>query len=339
MNKIVFNSPNPYTVIIENDLSAAGEAFAKFFAGAKRVAIITDERVYSLYGKLPSTFLNSFETFYFVLKGGEKDKSFDAYLEIIKFLSDSGISREDAVLAFGGGVVGDIAAFAASTYLRGIKYAALPTTVLSMVDSCVGGKTAIDVGLKKNVVGTFYSPCGVYINSAFYKTLPKEELSSGWGELVKYALISGDLSAEEFKNKEFNAETVAWALDIKRIIVEEDPFDVGVRHKLNLGHTFGHAIESLSAFTLPHGDCVVKGIYQSLLFSKKHLGLDNKSFEIIFELLTAKGHDPLCPFDAAALKEYIKADKKSDGENIKFVTFDKDSKVIVCPTTVDELFN
>ena len=235
--------------------------------------------------------------------------------------------------------MGDISAFAASTYMRGIKYAALPTTILSMVDSSVGGKTAVDLQGVKNLVGTFYSPCGVYINAAFANTLPAREVDSGWGELIKYAFLSGDYTAREFSQKVFDADLVFWALSIKKNFVETDYFDKGERKKLNLGHTFAHAIESLSGFTVSHGAAVVKGIFKSLSFAVKHAGLNEKFYNSALALLTCKGHDITCPYSDNDLAPLICADKKSCGEDIDFITFNDVGKVVAIKTALNTLFD
>jgi len=220
-------------------------------------------------------------------------------------------------LAFGGGVVGDIAGFAASTYMRGITLIAVPTTLLAAVDSSVGGKTAVDLKTGKNLLGTFYQPSAVYINTEFLKTLPVKEIKNGLGEVVKYAFLSDTVTTSDLKNPD--GDLIYRCLKIKRDIVEKDEKEKGERALLNLGHTFGHAIEKLSGYRLAHGACVIKGMVYAIEISKRLYDLSDKTVSEMYGLLKSGKHDLSCPFSAESLVSQIIADKKRKGESINFV--------------------
>ncbi len=245
-------------------ISEAGERIRAIAPKAEKIAIVTDDNVDSLHaGKLEASLRNAgFETVKYILPHGEESKNGLNYLAILSFLAEKGLSRSDVLVALGGGMVGDIAAFAAATYLRGIKYFQLPTTLLAMVDSSVGGKTAIDLPAGKNLAGAFCQPEAVICDTATLDTLPENVLREGCAEVLKYGIL-GDRELFEHMAKKglgFDREEVIFrSVAMKRDYVCADEFDTGVRRKLNLGHTFGHAVEKLSGFALSHGESVAIG--------------------------------------------------------------------------------
>ena len=281
------------------------------------VAIVTDDRVNGLYGDSLDGFFGDKRVVKIVIKHGENSKNSANYLRIINALAENDFTREDTVLAFGGGVVGDIAGFAASTYMRGITLIAVPTTLLAAVDSSVGGKTAVDLKTGKNLLGTFYQPSAVYINTEFLKTLPVKEIKNGLGEVVKYAFLSDTVTTSDLKNPD--GDLIYRCLKIKRDIVEKDEKEKGERALLNLGHTFGHAIEKLSGYRLAHGACVIKGMVYAIEISKRLYDLSDKTVSEMYGLLKSGKHDLSCPFSAESLVSQIIADKKRKGESINFV--------------------
>ncbi|MBR0189665.1 MAG: 3-dehydroquinate synthase [Clostridia bacterium] len=281
------------------------------------VAIVTDDRVNGLYGDALNGFLGGKRVIKIVMKSGEKSKNARNYLRIINALAENGFTREDTVIAFGGGVVGDVAGFAASTYMRGITLISVPTTLLAAVDSSVGGKTAIDLDCGKNLCGTFYQPSAVYINTEFLKTLPVKEIKNGLGEVIKYAFLSDTVTASDVKNA--GGDLIYRCLKIKRDIVERDEKEKGERALLNLGHTFGHAIEKLSGYKSAHGACVIKGLVYTIEISKRLYGLSDKTVSEMYGLLKSGKHDLSCPFSAESLIAQITADKKRKGDGINFV--------------------
>ena len=325
-----------YKITIANDLSLFSERVLPFLLG-ENVAIITDDSVDKLYASALDGFLKDKRVIKIVLKHGEKSKNAKNYLRIINALAGNGFTREDSVIAFGGGVVGDIAGFAASTYMRGITLIAVPTTLLSMVDSSVGGKTAIDLDAGKNLCGTFYQPSAVYISTEFLKTLPKKEIKNGLGEVIKYAFLSGDVKAKDIKNIDENL--IYKCLKIKRDIVNEDEKESGVRALLNLGHTVGHAIEKLSGYKLSHGACVLKGLVYSIEVSKRLYGLDDKTVNKMYTLIKKGKNDLSNPYCAEDVAAQIIADKKRQGDSVKFVALRGIGKPEIVKITISALRN
>ena len=214
----------------------------------------------------------------YTFSANEKNKSLAQTEKIYKFLTDNAFDRNSIIVALGGGITGDIAGYVASTYMRGIRFIQIPTTLLSMVDSSVGGKTGVNFNHKKNMIGTFYQPDFVAIYPEFLSTLPKRELHSGAGEIFKYAfladiknynLLKNNLS-KLFSNKLFDIEnTIQSCLKIKANVVENDEKEItGLRKILNLGHTFAHAFEVESNYKLKHGEAVIGGIFCALFLSE-----------------------------------------------------------------------
>jgi 3-dehydroquinate synthase len=217
----------------------------------------------------------------------------ETYASLLGALARARLSRADVVVALGGGVTGDMTGFAAATYLRGVSFVQIPTTLLAMVDSSVGGKTAVDLDSFKNMIGCFKQPREVFIDLAFLKTLPFEHITSGLGEVVKTALL--DKALFEFVNKNImglvsqNRETVSRAVEmclrIKSDIVSKDEKESGLRRRLNAGHTFGHALETLFSYKAGHGEYVLNGIYYELALSRI-LGFSNGEYaKSVFRLI------------------------------------------------------
>ena len=264
----------------------------------------------------------------YILPSGEKYKSSDQYLEILGFMAEKSYGRDSLVVAIGGGVTGDIAGFAASTYMRGIKLIQIPTTLLAAVDSSIGGKTGINLINKKNIVGTFYQPEFVITDLTFLNTLPKEEVITGTGEIIKYAFLSDrDFYRDVFdsydsiislENKTLN-RILPVCINIKAEVVTKDEQESGLRKILNLGHTFAHAYESYYDFKIKHGNAVAAGIISSLCLSF-HKGIINKTaLEYFLKLpskikLIRKGIP-----NADKIIKLMHSDKKNKGGRIKFI--------------------
>ena len=249
-----------YTVHIErNALSKVG----KLFSLDRRVIILSDDMIPTEYIKKVTAFAKEAHTV--VLPHGESSKSPENYLSIIKTMLDLGFDRGDALVAVGGGVVCDIGGFVAATYMRGIDFYTVPTSLLAQVDASVGGKVAVDFCGYKNVIGTFYQPSAVIVDTELLKTLPEREFSAGMAEVIKmFAIADREMfekleNASDIKNPELIDEIVIRALKIKKRFVEQDEKDNGVRAALNFGHTVGHAIESVCKNML-HGECVGVGM-------------------------------------------------------------------------------
>ena len=336
MYELTVRASEKYKITIAKDLGLFPERVLPHIKG-ENVAVVTDDIVNGLYGEVLDGFLQGKRVIKVVIKHGEKSKNAKNYLNIINALAEHEFTREDTVIALGGGVVGDISGFAASTYMRGITLIALPTTLLAAVDSSVGGKTAIDLATGKNLCGTFYQPSAVYVNTGFLKTLPKKEIRNGLGEVIKYAFLSDTVRVADVRK--IDANLIYRCLKIKRDIVEKDEKEAGERALLNLGHTFGHAIEKLSGYRLAHGSCVAKGLVYSVEISKRLYNLSAEQVSEMYGLLKSAKHDLSCEFSAEELVGQIVADKKRKGDEIKFVALKGIGKPEIAEIKISELKN
>lgn len=298
-------------------------AFVKaVFPAASRAFIVTDQNVYDLYYPCARDSLEvaGFGVFYHVLAGGEHNKQLFAAEEIYKALSENEFSRNDIVVALGGGVVGDIAGFAAATYMRGIGLVQIPTTLVAQTDSSVGGKNGVNYGHIKNMIGSFYQPGLVYIDTQVLKTLDRRQYSAGMAEVIKYGCIR-DL---EFFDMLLSGEcdisrAVMRCCNIKRDIVERDEHDRGERHILNYGHTVAHAIEACTDNRVLHGEAVAAGMYKTACMGEA-LGITEKgTAERIGEVCSVYGLSVEPPLKWCDLERYIRLDKKRSGDMINEV--------------------
>jgi 3-dehydroquinate synthase len=285
------------------------------------VAIVSDTTVLPLYGETVAESLRSagFTVVSYAIPSGESYKNLQTYGEVLTFLAQNRLTRTDLIVALGGGVVGDLAGFAAATYLRGIDYVQVPTTLLSAVDSSVGGKTAVDLTVGKNLVGAFHQPLLVWCDPDTLLTLPGVVRRDGCAEVIKYGLL-GDAAffaaLRETPVKKQLEEVIARCVEMKRDTVNADEFDRGCRQLLNLGHTFGHAIESVSGYTLSHGYCVAIGM-ALMTRAAATLGYCAPSVcEAVESLLTQYGLPTENPYSLDALSAAVLADKKMDGASI-----------------------
>lgn len=330
-----------YEVLIRKGASSDIGKKLKQIARGNKTAIITDDVVMPLYldsiiGELSGC---GFETCVYVLPHGEASKNGREYLKILEFLAESGLDRRDTVVALGGGVVGDIAGFAAATYLRGIDCVQIPTTLLSMTDSSVGGKTAIDLKAGKNLAGAFKQPKFVAIDTDFLETLPEAEIKNGLGELIKYAVIDGGeiLTMLEDGFGKNVQKIVEAAVDIKRRVVEADEKESGLRRILNFGHTPAHAAEKLSGFTLPHGVAVAAGVNLMLRASVRKADCPARDAQRIEKLCVKYGLPVAFEYTAKRLAEASAGDKKTEGEFINLVLADKIGSVFSIKVPKTEL--
>ncbi|MBP3313380.1 MAG: 3-dehydroquinate synthase [Oscillospiraceae bacterium] len=265
MKTITVNASKTYDVVIGNGILPEIGSRCRELSAAKTVALISDSNVAPLYAKNVEDSLTGagFRVVSFVFPAGEQSKNADVYLQILAFLAENQLGRKDLIVALGGGVCGDMAGFAAATYLRGIDFVQVPTSLLAMVDSSVGGKTAIDLPQGKNLVGAFHQPILVLCDMALLETLPQENFLDGCGEIVKYGVL-GDRNLlkllTETKICFPREDVIARCVEMKRDVVNADEFEGGLRMLLNLGHTLGHAVEKCSHFSLSHGACVAIGL-------------------------------------------------------------------------------
>ena len=317
-----------YPIYIENNiLSQAGNYIRKMYHG-KRIMIISDDNVFPLYGDtLIRTLDSDYECHHLVLPHGEATKDFQTLPTVYKAMLEAKISRTDLIVALGGGVVGDLAGFVAATFLRGIKFVQIPTSILAQVDSSVGGKVAVDLPQGKNLVGAFYQPKMVLIDPDVLETLPERYVTDGMGEVIKYGCIKDrklfDLLEKcgSYENlKEHLTDVIATCVDIKRRVVEEDEFDTGERILLNFGHTLAHTIEQHFHYEREsHGEAVAIGMYQITKIAEEK-GLTKKGeAEHIRKVLEAYKLPVKADVPLPQLTEAIKLDKKTLNNKLKVV--------------------
>ena len=308
--------------------------------GDCRLGVLTDSRVDELYGdRLIDTLTAAgYAADKFVVPAGEASKCADNLLEFLNFLADCKLTRSDAVIAFGGGVVGDMAGLSAALYLRGVKFIQIPTTLLAAVDSSVGGKTAIDIPAGKNLVGAFYQPSLVCCDTALMDTLEPDIYRDGCAEVIKYGVILDKTLYDKLQEPPFDRESVvARCVEIKRDVVQQDEFDNGIRGLLNFGHTFGHAIEKMSNFEVSHGAAVAKGMVIAARMAPL-CGLCDVAEELS-ALLQHYGFDLSSPYSADDLYDAILSDKKRRGGNITVVLPKAIGECVLVTLAVEELYD
>lgn len=343
IEKITVNAGKPYEVLVGKGLlNSVGELLGGIIKPCKTV-VITDSTVDKLYYSTVQKSLlgQGFEVVKFVFPAGEQSKNLNTYANAIEFLAQNHLTRTDLVVALGGGVVGDLAGFVSATYLRGVKFVQVPTTLLSQIDSSVGGKTAVDLPQGKNLVGAFYQPSLVICDTSVLTDLPKEVFLDGMGELLKYALLDKDIFAELSNGKDMD-KLVKSCIDYKRKVVEEDEFEQGVRKFLNLGHTVGHAIEKASNYTITHGKAVGLGLKVITLSSLKKGWIEKDTCDSIMALLDDTVGGERCPYPAKVLAKYAVLDKKRSGNDITVVSVHGigDCRLTTLPVTeLEDLFS
>lgn len=337
-----------YDIVFSTSFEELLEELNKLNIADRKVCIITDSHVKDLYGDEVMQILNGNckRNVIYSFQAGEENKTLDTVREAYRFLIEEKFDRKDLIIALGGGVTGDVAGFAAATYLRGVDFIQVPTTLLSQSDSSIGGKTGVDFEGYKNMVGAFYMPKLVYMNLSTLKTLDSREYFNGFAEVMKHGLIKDGAFYEWLLDKMYEIcdrdpdtllEMVKRSCTIKKLVVEKDPTEKGDRALLNFGHTIGHAIEKAKNFTLSHGECVALGCVAAAFISWKHEWL---SMEEYYEI-----RDMFVPFNLPISVEDIdpeeilaltKSDKKAEGDKIKFILLKKAGKAVIDLNVTDE---
>lgn len=317
MKTIKVNASKTYEITVDSSFESFKTQVLPLIKGEK-VAVITDDNVEPLYFEKLKRLLDGKKVYKLVIKAGEESKNAENYIKIVNLLAKAGLSRNSTVIGLGGGVVGDLSAFVASTYMRGVGYVSVPTSLLSMVDSSVGGKTGIDLDAGKNLLGTFFQPDAVYINLQCLSTLNERERISGLGEIMKYAFISDKITPKDFENVSYK-DLIIKSLEIKKDIVERDEKESGDRMLLNFGHTFGHAIEKLYNYRLSHGECVIKGMYYAIKSSYRLGFISESDKDEAIDFLSLSGVKLDCDFTKEQILSVMKSDKKADGNTVNFV--------------------
>ncbi len=305
-------------------------------------AVVADDTVYALYGERVCASLEAagIRTVCYVFPHGEKSKNLLEYAKILNFLAENRVTRADALIALGGGVTGDLGGFAAATYLRGIPFVQLPTTLLAAVDSSVGGKTAVALPAGKNLAGAFYQPELVLCDLDTLNSLPREIFLDGCAEVIKYAVLgSRELFAllADIPSGKGLEEVTARCVEMKRDFVQSDELDRGARQMLNLGHTFGHAVEASSRFTLSHGKSVAIGMAMILRAACSRGLCSAETRDAVIALLQRYGLPTECPYPADMLLGALSADKKIFGTRLNLVVPTDIGACRLLPVGVDEL--
>ncbi len=324
MKKIPINAGQPYEVLMDQGLLDRAGDLIRERTAARWAAVISDETVFSLYGTrlLDSLRNEGFQAEPFLFPPGEASKSLDTYCRLLSFLADNRLQRTDPVIALGGGVTGDLAGFAAATYLRGLPFVQIPTTLLAVVDSSVGGKTSVDLPEGKNLAGAFHQPMLVLCDPALLGSLPPEEIRNGMGELIKTAFLSGE---EFFRALETSPDPLpgedllARAIGTKAALVAEDERDLGARRLLNLGHSFGHAIEAFSGYTVPHGQAVAEGLLLITRAAVERGLCEPAVLSRLAALMERYGLEADRSYTAAELLPFLRQDKKLHGGHLPLI--------------------
>ena len=339
---------HPYDIIIKKEsLLEVGRWVAQLWQQQK-VVLVTDDNVEPLYGREVASQLRSegFEVFTFTFPAGEASKNLSTLEKLWEFCAQHGLTRSDGVIALGGGVVGDLAAFAASTYMRGIHFLQIPTSLTAQVDSSIGGKTGINSNYAKNMIGTFAQPDGVLIDPEVLKTLEKRDFREGIGEIVKCGLIADKqlwARLNEIQNADELLQEAAYfiraACEVKRKLVVEDEFDQGTRLYLNFGHTIGHAVEAYAGYgQVMHGEAVAIGMVQiSKVAERKGLMPEGLTAQIKAVLQKFQLPQTYEPWDEAALFEILIHDKKARGKMIKIVLVPEIGQAQIHETSLQEM--
>ena len=324
-----------YDVLIGSGiLDRAGELLGRIMSPCK-AAVITDDVVQGLYGKRVESSLQAagFATEIFAFPNGEQHKTLETLAEALEWLAQIQLSRSDLVVALGGGVPGDLAGFAAAVYCRGVRFIQIPTTLLAAVDSSVGGKTAVDLKAGKNLAGAFHQPELVICDTDIMKNLPPELLRDGAAEILKYGMLADAALFDRMADGSWlNAmeEIIAQCVAIKRDFVMQDEMDHGARQFLNLGHTFGHAVEKCANFSITHG----QGVGMGLCMAARAAGVEAERVEAG---VRACGLPVNCPYSAKALAEAALSDKKRRGGKITMVLPEIMGRCVLKTIPVEEL--
>ena len=349
MKKITVNASKTYDITIGSGiLDQAGSIIRQVTGtsggesgGAGIAAVITDDIVSLLYERrlIDSLKDSGYRAESYVFPHGESSKNTDTFISILDFLAGKKLSRSDIVIALGGGVTGDLAGFAASCYLRGIRFIQIPTTLLSAVDSSVGGKTAVNLSAGKNLAGAFYQPDAVICDIDLLSTLTEEVFRDGCAEIIKYGIIADSALFESLKIpvNTHPEEVITRCVEIKRDITSRDEFEKGERKLLNFGHTAGHAIELLSEYRVSHGHAVAAGMAIAARMAVR-LGLcEINCLTDILEMLRLYGLPENTIYSAREISKACLSDKKREGGGITMIFPVKTGKCILKNIPVSEL--
>ena len=342
MKTIKVENSKKYEILIERGLLTRSGALIRKACGGSKAVIVSDDNVYPLHGAMLEKTLaeNGYEVSHFVIPHGEPSKNTELLVLLLRFLAQNDFSRSDVVCTLGGGVVGDFGALAAGLFNRGMPLAAIPTSLLAMVDSSVGGKTAVDLPEGKNLVGMFYQPDIVICDCDLLHTLPAAFFSDGMAEVIKYGMIASESLFEKLKlyntaslsgeeGKAVLEDIIEECVSIKRDIVNADEFDRGQRQLLNFGHTIAHCIEQLSGYTIAHGSAVAAGMVSITRACAEKKMCGENCVEEIRKMVLQYDLPAELPFDADALAKAAVHDKKRSGGEITIVVPEKIGRCVL----------
>ena len=342
MKTVQVNTGKTYEVSIERGMIAQAGPWLAKHTSSRVTALVADDTVDALYGDLVAQSLTDagFQVARMCFAHGEQNKNLTTYAEVLEFLTANQLTRSDTLVALGGGVTGDLVGFAAATYLRGINVAQIPTTLLAMVDSSVGGKTGVDLPSGKNLVGAFYQPIGVLCDPDVLSTLPSEVFADGMAEAIKYGVLCDEALFELLATGDFASQLetiIERCVVMKATVCQQDECDRGQRQLLNLGHTLGHAIEHCSGYTLPHGHAVAVGMVYAMRIAIT-MGLCDPA--CLPRLTRALGNNALpteAPYPMETLACVARRDKKRAGDTLTFVLPRGIGHCELYPVPIDQL--
>lgn len=342
MSIVNVNASKSYDVIIENGIISNTGIHVKSVLQPHKAVIVSDTNVIPIYGDAVTASLtaNNIQTLHFIIPAGEESKSFHSYQQLLIFLAENCITKDDVLIALGGGVVGDLTGFTAATYLRGIRYVQIPTSLLAMVDSSVGGKTAIDLPIGKNLVGAFHQPVLVLCDPTTLNTLPDSVFRDGCAEVIKYSILYDEqLFSQLMKyGTAFDRiPVITRCVELKRDVVRADEFDRSERQKLNLGHTLGHGVEKCSNYTVPHGRAVAIGMSIISRASAKLQYCTEDVANRIQQILIKFGLPYHTAFAADDLYEAALSDKKRSADAINLIIPIRIGECNIVTTNISEL--
>ncbi len=344
MEKVKVSASKEYTVYIGSGLLGSIGEKIREIKRLCRVVLVSDDTVYALYGeKVKKSLTDSgYSVCEFVFPHGEEAKSFENYEKLLEFSARNSITRTDLFVALGGGVTGDLTGFAAASYLRGVDFVQIPTTVLAMVDSSVGGKTAINLKAGKNLCGAFYQPIAVYADCETLSTLKDETFNEGCAEIIKYGMIlDGELLTflRENSIRENIEYVIKRCVEIKRDVVNHDEFENGERKLLNFGHTIGHAIEKCSNLTVSHGNAVAIGMVIATKGAYE-VGMSDEDFSDVLIPLLLKNELPVsCEYSAEELYKASLSDKKRSLDTMSLIVPEEYGLCKIMKLPVEDLQN
>lgn len=337
-----------YSIYLESGFQNLKIAVKELHLENKKLCIVTDSKVHTLYAKELQEVLQKLckKVSLFVFPAGEENKNLDTVRNLYEFLILEKFDRKDMLVALGGGVVGDLTGFTAATYLRGIDFIQVPTTLLAQVDSSIGGKTGVDFDAYKNMVGAFHMPRLVYMNLNTLQSLPERQFAAGMAEIIKHGMIQDAdyykylvSHKEEIENRDYEIlkQMVTRSCEIKGYVVETDPTEQGIRAWLNFGHTIGHAVEKLKNFELLHGECVAIGMVAALFISWQQGYIRKEELQEAEQLLKSyQLPTRVSGLDAKQVLVATKSDKKMEAGAIKFVLLKKVGEAFVNKEVTEE---